>query len=90
MKKLCWRSLFLLSPGGWTAAGKLYVKLTDTVCAPLLLTLSKAPVFCVQELQQFEQYIFSDYSSFIVVPNIYDDVLRNLLSKETETGKYID
>uniref|UniRef100_A0A3P9LD71 Niban 1/2/3 domain-containing protein n=1 Tax=Oryzias latipes TaxID=8090 RepID=A0A3P9LD71_ORYLA len=37
------------------------------------------------ELQQFEQYIFSDYSSFIVVQNIYDDVLRNLLSKETET-----
>ncbi|RVE62013.1 hypothetical protein OJAV_G00173310 [Oryzias javanicus] len=37
------------------------------------------------ELQQFEQYIFSDYSSFIVVHNVYDDVLRNLLFKETET-----
>ncbi|KAF1383280.1 hypothetical protein PFLUV_G00130220 [Perca fluviatilis] len=37
------------------------------------------------ELQQFEQYIFSDYSSFILVHNIYDDVLRNILSKEIET-----
>ncbi|TDH06327.1 hypothetical protein EPR50_G00131040 [Perca flavescens] len=38
------------------------------------------------ELQQFEQYIFSDYSSFILVHNIYDDVLRNILSKEIETA----
>ncbi|XP_049889644.1 protein Niban 1-like isoform X2 [Epinephelus moara] len=37
------------------------------------------------ELQQFEQYIFSDYSSFILVHNVYDDVLRNILSKEIET-----
>ncbi|XP_073347087.1 protein Niban 1-like [Pagrus major] len=38
------------------------------------------------ELQQFEQYIFSDYSSFILVHNIYEDVLRNLLSKEIHTA----
>ncbi|XP_030258564.1 protein Niban 1-like [Sparus aurata] len=37
------------------------------------------------ELQQFEQYIFSDYSSFILVHNVYDDVLRNLLSQEIDT-----
>uniref|UniRef100_A0A673BU74 Niban 1/2/3 domain-containing protein n=3 Tax=Sphaeramia orbicularis TaxID=375764 RepID=A0A673BU74_9TELE len=38
------------------------------------------------ELQQFEQYIFSDYSSFILIHNVYDDVLRNILSKEIETA----
>ncbi|XP_035526469.1 protein Niban 1-like [Morone saxatilis] len=38
------------------------------------------------ELQQFEQYIFSDYSNFILVHNVYDDVLRNILSKEIETA----
>ncbi|XP_035489511.2 protein Niban 1 [Scophthalmus maximus] len=37
------------------------------------------------ELQQFEQYIFSDYSSFILVQNVYDDVLRTILSTEIET-----
>ncbi|XP_044074760.1 protein Niban 1-like [Siniperca chuatsi] len=37
------------------------------------------------ELQQFEQYIFSDYSSFILVHNVYDDVLRNIPSKEIAT-----
>ncbi|XP_029380046.1 protein Niban-like [Echeneis naucrates] len=37
------------------------------------------------ELQQFEQYIFSDYSSFILVHNVFDDVLRDILSKEIET-----
>lgn len=42
---------------------------------------------CVQELQQFEQYIFSDYSDLILVQNVYDDVLRCILSKEIETGK---
>ncbi|XP_029930738.1 protein Niban-like [Myripristis murdjan] len=36
------------------------------------------------ELQQFEQYIFSDYSSFILVQNVYDDILRDILNKETE------
>ncbi|KAF7654530.1 hypothetical protein LDENG_00068550 [Lucifuga dentata] len=36
------------------------------------------------ELQQFEQYIFSDYSSFILVHNIYADVLRDVLSQEIE------
>ncbi|CAK6969418.1 protein Niban 1-like [Scomber scombrus] len=37
------------------------------------------------EFEQFEQYIFSDYCSFILVHNVYDDVLRNILSKEIET-----
>ncbi|XP_069029323.1 LOW QUALITY PROTEIN: protein Niban 1-like [Embiotoca jacksoni] len=36
------------------------------------------------ELQQFEQFIFSDYGSFIVVRNVYEDVLRNILRKEIE------
>ncbi|XP_015236363.1 PREDICTED: protein Niban-like [Cyprinodon variegatus] len=37
------------------------------------------------ELEQFEQYIFSDYSSFILVHNVYDDVLRNILVREVTT-----
>ncbi|KAM3604156.1 uncharacterized protein V6R79_007140 [Siganus canaliculatus] len=37
------------------------------------------------ELQQFEQYIFADYSSFILVQNVYDEILRKILSKEIET-----
>ncbi|KAM4727895.1 protein Niban 1-like [Anableps anableps] len=37
------------------------------------------------ELQQFEQYIFSDYSSFILVHNVYEDILRNILHKEIQT-----
>ncbi|KAM4551663.1 protein Niban 1-like [Odontesthes bonariensis] len=37
------------------------------------------------EFQKFEEFIFSDYSSFILVQNVYDDVLRNILSKEIET-----
>lgn len=36
------------------------------------------------ELQQFEQYIFSDFTSFILVQNVYEDVLRAILSKEIE------
>ncbi|KAK7945370.1 hypothetical protein WMY93_001098 [Mugilogobius chulae] len=36
------------------------------------------------ELQQFEQYIFSDFSSFILVQNVYQDVLRNILSQEIQ------
>uniref|UniRef100_A0A8C2Z1V0 Niban 1/2/3 domain-containing protein n=2 Tax=Cyclopterus lumpus TaxID=8103 RepID=A0A8C2Z1V0_CYCLU len=39
----------------------------------------------MSELQQFEQYIFSDYCSFILVHNVYDDVLRKILSQEIET-----
>ncbi|XP_035026225.2 protein Niban 1 [Hippoglossus stenolepis] len=37
------------------------------------------------ELQQFEQYISSDYSSFILIHNVHEDVLRNILSTEIET-----
>ncbi|XP_061587966.1 protein Niban 1-like isoform X2 [Cololabis saira] len=36
-------------------------------------------------LQQFEQYIFSDYSAFILVQNVFDDILRSLLRREIET-----
>ncbi|KAM4556778.1 protein Niban 1-like [Fundulus diaphanus] len=36
------------------------------------------------ELQQFEQYIFSDYSGFVLVHNVYDDVLRNILHSEIQ------
>lgn len=43
-------------------------------------------VSCLQELQQFEQDIFADYSSFILTHNVYDDILRSILSKEIETG----
>ncbi|XP_068424938.1 protein Niban 1-like [Clinocottus analis] len=39
----------------------------------------------ISELKQFEQYIFSDYCSFILVHNIYDDVLRKILCQEIET-----
>ncbi|KAK5918875.1 hypothetical protein CgunFtcFv8_022818 [Champsocephalus gunnari] len=39
-----------------------------------------------RELQQFEQFIFSDYSNFILVQNVYDDVLRSILSEEIETA----
>uniref|UniRef100_A0AAV2JSX7 Niban 1/2/3 domain-containing protein n=1 Tax=Knipowitschia caucasica TaxID=637954 RepID=A0AAV2JSX7_KNICA len=36
------------------------------------------------ELQQFEQYIFSDFSSFILVQNIYQDVLSGILSQDIQ------
>ncbi|XP_033839009.1 protein Niban 1-like isoform X2 [Periophthalmus magnuspinnatus] len=36
------------------------------------------------ELQQFEQYIFSDFSNFILVQNLYQDVLRNILTQEIQ------
>ncbi|KAJ0059221.1 hypothetical protein NL108_009581 [Boleophthalmus pectinirostris] len=36
------------------------------------------------ELQQFEQYIFSDFSSFLLVQNVYQDVLTNLLTQEIQ------
>ncbi|XP_037314466.2 protein Niban 1-like [Pungitius pungitius] len=45
----------------------------------------KMDIKWLSELQQFEQYIFSDYSSFILVHNVYDDVLRKILIKEIET-----
>uniref|UniRef100_A0A8C6SJM5 Niban 1/2/3 domain-containing protein n=1 Tax=Neogobius melanostomus TaxID=47308 RepID=A0A8C6SJM5_9GOBI len=36
------------------------------------------------ELQPFEQYIFSDFSSFILVQNVYEDVLRGILNNEIQ------
>lgn len=48
---------------------------------------SDAWLLFVQELQQFEQYIFSDYSSFILVHNVYDDILRTICQKEVDRGK---
>ncbi|XP_072297872.1 protein Niban 1-like [Eucyclogobius newberryi] len=35
-----------------------------------------------KNLQQFEQYIFADFSNFILVQNVYQDVLRNILTEE--------
>lgn len=37
------------------------------------------------ELGQFEQYIFSENTGFILVQNVYDDILRNVLHKEIQT-----
>lgn len=53
----------------------------------LIAHILKSKYLFVQELEQFEQYIFSDYSSFILVHNVYDDVLRNILVREVTTGK---
>ncbi|MEQ2290835.1 hypothetical protein AMECASPLE_007059, partial [Ameca splendens] len=47
--------------------------------------ISRMDQKCKSELQQFEQYIFSDYSSFILIHNVCDDILRNILHKEILT-----
>ncbi|XP_054889144.1 protein Niban 1-like [Poeciliopsis prolifica] len=44
--------------------------------------LSKMDSKYKTELQQFEQYIFSDFSSFILVHNVYDNILTDILQKE--------
>ncbi|XP_027875640.1 protein Niban-like [Xiphophorus couchianus] len=59
---------------------RLYQKSLLEIALPSLL--SKMDSKYKTELQQFEQYIFSDYSSFILVHNVYDDILRNILQKE--------
>ncbi|XP_036410282.1 protein Niban 1-like [Megalops cyprinoides] len=42
---------------------------------------------CKLELQKFEQYIFADYTNFIQVENVYEDILLNILS--TEVSKVV-
>ncbi|XP_007565182.1 protein Niban [Poecilia formosa] len=59
---------------------RLYQESLLEIALPSLL--SKMDSKYKTELQQFEQYIFSDYSSFILVHNVYDDILRNILQRE--------
>ncbi|KAI4878262.1 hypothetical protein NFI96_011778 [Prochilodus magdalenae] len=40
-----------------------------------------APTF-KKELPKFEQYIFADYTSFINVENVYEDILKQILENE--------
>ncbi|XP_051952020.1 protein Niban 1-like isoform X2 [Xyrauchen texanus] len=35
-----------------------------------------------EELPKFEQYIFADYSNFISVENVYEDILQKILEKD--------
>ncbi|KAG7321684.1 hypothetical protein KOW79_014542 [Hemibagrus wyckioides] len=37
---------------------------------------------CKTELQNYEQYIFADYTNFIQVENVYEDILLNALNNE--------
>ncbi|XP_067310020.1 protein Niban 1 [Pseudorasbora parva] len=37
---------------------------------------------CKTELQNFEQFIFADYTNFVQVENIYENILLNLLNNE--------
>ncbi|KAJ8277972.1 hypothetical protein GJAV_G00082280 [Gymnothorax javanicus] len=43
---------------------------------------------CKQELQAFNQYIFADYSNFIQVENVYEDILLQTL--ESEVSKVVN
>ncbi|XP_043990072.1 protein Niban 1-like [Gambusia affinis] len=61
---------------------RLYQKSLLEIALPPLL--SKMDSKYKTELQQFEQYIFSDYSSFILVHNVYDDILRTICQKEVD------
>ncbi|KAJ8409491.1 hypothetical protein AAFF_G00228920 [Aldrovandia affinis] len=47
---------------------------------------SLAPT-CKLELQKFDQYIFADYTNFIQVENVYEDILLQILT--TEVGKVV-
>lgn len=40
-----------------------------------------------QELPKFEQYIFADYSNFISVENVYEDIIQQILEKDVSMGK---
>uniref|UniRef100_A0A8C1ZM73 Niban apoptosis regulator 1b n=1 Tax=Cyprinus carpio TaxID=7962 RepID=A0A8C1ZM73_CYPCA len=37
---------------------------------------------CKTELQNFEQFVFADYTNFVQVENVYDNILLNLLNNE--------
>ncbi|KAJ8376146.1 hypothetical protein SKAU_G00067260 [Synaphobranchus kaupii] len=43
---------------------------------------------CKPELQAFDQYIFADYSNFIQVENVYEDILLQTL--ESEVSKVVN
>ncbi|XP_016351744.1 protein Niban-like [Sinocyclocheilus anshuiensis] len=40
-----------------------------------------APSF-IEELPKFEQYIFADYTNFINVENVYEDIIQEILEKD--------
>ncbi|KAI1882920.1 hypothetical protein AGOR_G00239860 [Albula goreensis] len=42
---------------------------------------------CKLELQKFDQYIFADYTNFIQVENVYEDILLKILT--TEVNKVV-
>lgn len=42
----------------------------------------------LQELQNFEQFIFADYTNFVQVENVYENILLNLLYNEVNKGKH--
>ncbi|KAJ8270304.1 hypothetical protein GJAV_G00112740 [Gymnothorax javanicus] len=42
---------------------------------------------CKLELQKFDQYIFADYTNFIQVENVYEDILLKILT--AEVGKVV-
>ncbi|KTG01916.1 hypothetical protein cypCar_00016694 [Cyprinus carpio] len=37
---------------------------------------------CKTELQNFEQFVFADYTNFVQVENVYENILLNLLNNE--------
>lgn len=37
---------------------------------------------CKTELQKFEQFIFADYTNFVQVENVYENILLNILNNE--------
>uniref|UniRef100_A0A8C1BJK6 Niban apoptosis regulator 1b n=1 Tax=Cyprinus carpio carpio TaxID=630221 RepID=A0A8C1BJK6_CYPCA len=41
---------------------------------------------CKTELQNFEQFVFADYTNFVQVENVYDNILLNLLNNEVNKG----
>ncbi|CAM4593748.1 unnamed protein product [Leuciscus chuanchicus] len=44
--------------------------------------MEKAKLRVLKELQNFEQFIFADYTNFVQVENIYENILLNLLNNE--------
>ncbi|TSN03393.1 Protein Niban [Bagarius yarrelli] len=44
--------------------------------------MEKAKLRVLKELQNYEQYIFADYTNFIQVENIYEDIMLDILNNE--------
>uniref|UniRef100_A0A8C7IN15 Niban apoptosis regulator 1b n=1 Tax=Oncorhynchus kisutch TaxID=8019 RepID=A0A8C7IN15_ONCKI len=40
------------------------------------------------DLQKLDQYIFADYTNFIKVENVYEDILLNILTIEVDKGEF--